>query len=97
MDMRVIRELETRIGLAEKKYKEAIKSYGHDSRQVLDPVEEAIYLRGWWILFVQGCTQVWFTPWYYFKGTDAYPDWQKLESETIRAKAEKWIKLTLPG
>lgn len=89
----VLKEIESRIKKAETKYLEAIKNYGRDSRQVLDPVEETIYLREWWILFVQGCKEVWFTPWYFFKGTEAYPNWQNLQREAIWNKANNWYNL----
>jgi hypothetical protein len=91
MDALVLRELDSRMKKCELKYHEAIKNYGRDSREVLDPVEEYIYLMGWWILYVQGCTQVWFTPWYFFKGTDGYQEWKFLQSEVIFAKSNNWF------
>jgi len=90
MDIIVLNDLETRIKKAELRYLETKKNYGVTSSRILVIAEEAIYLREWWILFVQGHPQVWFTPWDFFIKTKEYLVWKELKSESIFSKVQNW-------
>jgi len=101
MDKRLEQAINDELQDAKFDYYKARKDYGIDSIEVRTPVIKAIYFMECWIMFANGCTDCWFTPFDFFAGESGslesqkerrnnFNRWCDLHQEAIRNKTVKW-------